>query len=113
MRLRWLRAPRSRRKGGPPQAAAPSFLLTDVLEMHLTHTSAPAGTRGRDVNPTAISAIDFLKTLFAHTIEPIYICSFPNERHDEAQVGERHVVTRVPGHITSFVEKWDKSGRGL
>jgi phage/plasmid-associated DNA primase len=81
--------------------------------MHLTHTSAPAGTQGRDASPQTISAIDFLKTLFAHTIEPIYICSFPNERHDETQAGERHVVTRVPGHITSFVEKWDKSGRGL
>jgi len=54
-----------------------------------------------------------LKTLFAHTTDPIYVCSFPNERHDETQASERHVITRMPGHVTSFIEKWDKAGRGL
>jgi hypothetical protein len=80
--------------------------------MYLTHTSAPAGTQGRDASPQTISSTDFFKTLFAHTTEPVYICSFPNERHDETQASERHVATRSPGHITSFLEKWDKPGRG-
>ena len=60
-----------------------------------------------------VSPIDFLKALFAHTTNPIYICSFPNDRDDEKQVGERHIITRMPGQITSFVEKWNKPGRGL
>jgi len=60
-----------------------------------------------------MTTIEFLKTLFAHTTDPIYVCSFPNERHDETQASERHVITRIPGHVTSFIEKWDKPGRGL
>jgi hypothetical protein len=58
----------------------------------------------------SISPIDFLKTIHAHTSEPIYVCSFTNERE---AAPERHVITRTPGTITSFVEKWDKPGRGL
>ncbi|HWE06989.1 MAG TPA: DNA-primase RepB domain-containing protein, partial [Rhizomicrobium sp.] len=57
--------------------------------------------------------MQFLKTLFAHTTNPIYVCSFPNERNDESQVGERHVITRTPAHITKFVAKWDRKKRGL
>jgi hypothetical protein len=73
--------------------------------MPLTDTSAPACP--------SISALDFLKTLFEHTAEPVYVCSFPNERDDPKQAGERHIATRLPSHISSFVEKWDKPGRGL
>jgi hypothetical protein len=73
--------------------------------MPLTDTSAPACA--------SISAVDFLKTLFEHTTEQVYICSFSNERDDPKQAGERHVTTRTPAQITSFVEKWDKPGRGL
>jgi phage/plasmid-associated DNA primase len=62
---------------------------------------------------TTVSAIDFLKALFAHTTYPIYVCSFPNERDDDRQVGERHVITRTPAHITQFVAKWDRKKRGL
>ena len=73
--------------------------------MSLTDTSAP-------VRPSILTA-DFLKTLFEHTTEQVYICSFSNERDDPKQAGERHIATRTPAHITSFVEKWDKPGRGL
>jgi hypothetical protein len=73
--------------------------------MSLTDTSAP-------VRPSILT-VDFLKTLFEHTTAPVYVCSFPNERDDPKQAGERHIATRLPSHITSFVEKWDKPGRGL
>ncbi|MEH2475685.1 phage/plasmid-associated DNA primase [Nitrobacteraceae bacterium AZCC 2161] len=63
--------------------------------------------------PLPIAPVGFLKALFEHTNNPIYICSFPNDRDDEKQASERHVVTRLPSHITSFAEKWDKPGRGL
>jgi hypothetical protein len=73
--------------------------------MSLTDTSAPACP--------SISAVDFLKILFKHTAEQVYICSFSNDRDDPNQVGERHVITRTPAQITSFAEKWDKPGRGM
>jgi P4 family phage/plasmid primase-like protien len=81
--------------------------------MSLTHTSAFADPQGRDASPQTATTIDFIKTIFAHTVEPVYLCSFANERHDETQASERHITTRMPGHITSFLEKWDKPGRGL
>lgn len=61
----------------------------------------------------SISAVDLLKTFFEHTTEQVYTCSFPNERDDPKQVGERRVHTRLPRQITSFVKNWDKPGRGL
>lgn len=80
--------------------------------MYLTDTSATACAQASSTNPKAVGPIEFLKALFAYTIEPIYICSFPNERDDDKQPGERHVITRAPGHITSFLDNWDKPGRG-
>src|SRR5205085_6566161 len=62
--------------------------------------------------PAKISPIEFLKTLFAHTEGQIYTCSFPNERDDEKQPGERHVISRKPAQITRFINKWDKPERG-
>lgn len=59
------------------------------------------------------TTIDFLKAVFAYTVEPIYVCSFSNERDDPKQAGERHVITRKPGEIEAFVKKWDKPDRGL
>ncbi|MGY4291480.1 hypothetical protein ACVWXO_010746 [Bradyrhizobium sp. LM2.7] len=78
----------------------------------LTDTSATAGAQGGDLGQPP-STIDFITALFAHTTEPAYVCSFPNERHDETQAGERHVMTRLPKLITSFLAKWDRSGRGM
>ena len=42
------------------------------------------------------SAVDLLKTFFEHTNEQVYICTFPNERDDPKQAGERRVHTRLP-----------------
>ena len=83
-----------------------------MLPTHISMpTSVPAGNIG--TGSQSIVAIDFLKALFAQTDEPQNVCSFSNDRDDPKQVGERHVITRTPGQITSFVEKWDKPGRGL
>ncbi|MCK1710988.1 MULTISPECIES: RepB family DNA primase [unclassified Bradyrhizobium] len=60
--------------------------------------------------PRLASPVDFLKALFANTTGPVYTCSFSNERGAGA---ERHVVSRHPGHVNSFMEKWDKAGRGM
>ncbi len=73
--------------------------------MSLTDTSAPACP--------SILTVEFIKTLFEYTTEQVYVCSFPNERDDPKQAGERHIATRTPARITAFVEKWDKPGRGL
>jgi hypothetical protein len=62
---------------------------------------------------TNTTTADFINTLFGPvTQQPVYICSFPNERDDESQPGERHVATRDPSSITSFATKWDRAGRG-
>jgi hypothetical protein len=66
-----------------------------------------------DNSSRPISAVSFLKTLFAHTTEQVYICSFSNERNDPTQVGERHMHTRLPKYVMSFLQKWNKPGRGL
>jgi predicted P-loop ATPase len=59
------------------------------------------------------TAADFINTLFGSVTDlPVYICSFPNERGDESQPGERHVTTRDPASITSFATTWDRAGRG-
>ncbi|QHP72180.1 hypothetical protein EI171_35690 [Bradyrhizobium sp. LCT2] len=54
-----------------------------------------------------------LKTLFAYTTAQVYICTFPNDRRDPDQAGERHIHTRLPSRITSFIKNWDRPGRGL
>jgi RepB DNA-primase from phage plasmid len=77
--------------------------------MFLTDISAPACAQASGTNLKAIGPIKFLKALFAHSNGPIYTCSFTNEREAGA---ERHVISRTPGHITGFVEKWDRNGRG-
>lgn len=56
---------------------------------------------------------EFLAKLFAHTEKPVYLCSFPNERNDESQAGERHILTRKPVEIEAFIKKWDRAGRGM
>jgi hypothetical protein len=77
--------------------------------MPSSHSSVSGAAQ---TDASEISGVDLLKALFAYTTEPVFICSFPNERHDETQASERHLLTRQPGQITSFVEKWDKPGRG-
>jgi hypothetical protein len=82
--------------------------------MHLTDTSASACAQVRHTSQRPVgSSVDFLKTLFAHTSVPVYLCSFPNKRDDDKQPGERHVSTRKPSQVMSFLKKWDKPGRGL
>jgi hypothetical protein len=77
--------------------------------MPSSHSSVSGAAQ---TDASEISGVDLLKALFAFTEHPIYVCSFPNERHDETQASERHLMTRLPGQITSFVDKWDKPGRG-
>lgn len=98
-------------KGGPPQAALSIIFFADTLDM-LTDTSATAGAQGGKLGQPP-NTIDFIKAVFAHTTEPVYVCSFPNERNDETQPGERHLMTRNAAQITSFITKWDRKGRGL
>ncbi|TYO67075.1 hypothetical protein FXV83_07670 [Bradyrhizobium hipponense] len=76
--------------------------------MHKLYTNIVAGEQASriDRRPTTI---EFLKALFAYTTGPIYTCSFTNERGAGA---ERHVISRTPGHIAGFIEKWDRRGRG-
>jgi hypothetical protein len=57
--------------------------------------------------------VHFLKTLYAGTSARVYICSFPNERDNDKQVGERHITTRDAAEVMSFRNKWDKPERGL
>jgi hypothetical protein len=80
--------------------------------MFVTDITAPACAQASSTNPKAIGPIDFLKAFFAYAVEPIYICSFSNERNDETQPGERHVSTRAPARIKSFIDNWDKPARG-
>lgn len=77
--------------------------------MYLTDTSASGCAQANGTHPNAIGSIDFLKALFTNTDGLIYTCSFTNERGAGA---ERHVISRKPGHITSFIKKWNKAGRG-
>lgn len=81
--------------------------------MSETDTSAPACVQGARMPARNIGTIDFLKALFAHTTEPIYVCSFANERDDPKQASERHVISRKPVEITAFMKKWDKPERGM
>jgi P4 family phage/plasmid primase-like protien len=57
----------------------------------------------------ALSRLDFIKALFAHTEGPTYVCSFTNER-DEGP--ERHTIGRSSTAIDKFLSNWDKPGRG-
>jgi putative DNA primase/helicase len=57
---------------------------------------------------------EFIKEMFgASTSADVYICSLPNSDSRETEPGEKHIVTRAPGLIASFVAKWDRQGRGL
>ncbi|MHC2576003.1 hypothetical protein ACVI1J_002283 [Bradyrhizobium diazoefficiens] len=78
----------------------------------LTNTSATAGAQGNTLGQLP-STFDFIKTLFAHTTETVYVCSFPNERYDETQVGERRLMTRDFAQINKFMTNWDRPGRGM
>jgi hypothetical protein len=81
--------------------------------MHNLYKDGAAHAQASSPTSGSVGAVEFIKALFEHTAEPVYICSFPNERDDPKQAGERHIATRQPSHISSFVEKWDKPGRGL
>lgn len=61
---------------------------------------------------TKITLHEFLPGLFGHTVQSVYICSFPNERDDPNQATERHITTRVAAQVEAFASKWDKPGRG-
>jgi hypothetical protein len=76
--------------------------------------AAPIASAQADrIGARSISAVDLLKTFFEHTTKQVYICSFPNDRDDPNQSGERHMHTRLPSQVMSFMGKWDKPGRGL
>jgi hypothetical protein len=81
--------------------------------MYQPYSKVAAGAQEGSTEPLRITPVAFLQKLFEHTTAPVYVCSFPNERDDPKQAGERHITTRLPSHISSFVEKWDKPGRGL
>jgi hypothetical protein len=81
--------------------------------MLVSDTSTRARVQaGNITNSPPISAVDFRKILFEHTTAQVYTCTFPNERGDPNQVGERHVHTRLPSHINGFMSKFDKPDRG-
>jgi P4 family phage/plasmid primase-like protien len=98
-------------------AAAAAFIdddnLFDPWEQWLPNAKPSATVDEQQQGAAAKTPIDFLKTLFAHTEGQIYTCSFPNERDDGRQDGERHVISRKPAQITRFINKWDKPERGL
>lgn len=82
--------------------------------MLVSDTSTRARVQAsNNINSPPTSVVDLLKTLFAHTTAQVYICTFPNDRDCANQAGERHIHTRLPSQITSFMKKWDKPGRGL
>jgi P4 family phage/plasmid primase-like protien len=81
--------------------------------MHNLYKDGAAHAQSGSPPSGSVGAVEFIKALFEHTVEQVYICSFSNDRDDPNQVGERHVITRTPAQITSFAEKWDKPGRGL
>ena len=84
-------------------------------------TASAAGftVAGRNCDTTPAAdlqsvAHDFIAKMFGPVTElPVYICSLPNDDSDTDETGERHVTTRMPGHITGFVTKWDRPKRGL
>ncbi|WP_409189847.1 hypothetical protein [Bradyrhizobium sp. RDM4] len=78
--------------------------------MSLTETSAPACAQASGTDLKANGTVDFLKALLAHTSGNAYICSFTNERELGA---ERHIHTRNFGHVADFMDKWDRTGRGM
>ncbi len=75
-------------------------------------SSAPACAQPNNLPAQPVGIIAFFKALFGYTANPVYICSFPNERGVPKQAGERRLFTRKPGEITAFLRKWDKPGRG-
>ncbi len=77
------------------------------------HDEKAVGANAPTETKAAPSTIDFYKALFANTDGEVYTCSFPNERDDPKQASERHIITRKPGQITAFLNKWDKPGRGM
>jgi hypothetical protein len=80
--------------------------------MYHGYSNGAADAQGGGAAPPRITTVDFLKKFFEHTTAQVYICSFPNERGDEKQVGERHAISRKPAEITAFLESWDKPKRG-
>jgi hypothetical protein len=71
--------------------------------MHNLYKDGAAHAQASSPTSGSVGAVEFIKALFEHTAEPVYICSFPNERDDPKQAGERHIATRLPSHISSFV----------
>jgi phage/plasmid-associated DNA primase len=59
-------------------------------------------------------AIDFISRLFGTTSEsPVYVCSLANEKNDPTEPDERHIATRQPDDVLSFLSKWDRAKRGM
>jgi hypothetical protein len=56
------------------------------------------------------AAPDFIKLLLSGTEHPLYICSLSNER---TLGNERHILSRDPKHIASFIKKHDVPGRAV
>jgi P4 family phage/plasmid primase-like protien len=82
------------------------------VNKHDASIAAAPGVQSDGAKSEVISAAEFLAALFEHTVEQVYICSFPNDRDDPQQASERHMLTRKPGEIEQFIKKWDKPGRG-
>ena len=61
----------------------------------------------------ATAAHDFIAQWFGATEQPAYICSIANDRSDSKEPSERHVATRTPTEVESFIARWDRPGRGL
>ncbi|MBW5438345.1 hypothetical protein FXB41_27360 [Bradyrhizobium canariense] len=78
--------------------------------MSLTDASAPTCAQASGTDLKANGTVDFLKALLAHTSGNAYICSFTNERELGA---ERHIHTRNFGDVAGFMDKWDRTGRGM
>lgn len=57
------------------------------------------------------AAFDYIKTIFAHTTNPVHICSFGNERDGKHK--PRKIDTRDGGEISAFISKWDQAERGM
>lgn len=58
------------------------------------------------------AAIGFIKTLFGYTTESVYCCSLANNKGDARQAPERSICDRDAAATTTFLNRWDRDGRG-
>jgi hypothetical protein len=100
----WLEAQRAARRVALRKAeidAAP-------VQVEATPEPAPASPAEDAAQPTSMA--DFLRKLFDLTSpEPIYVCSYHNERDEKA----RYAITRSIARIEPFVSDYDTAKRGL